>query len=283
MNPTANAFRAGMSRGWIELRQLFTTAPDLIGQFTTPAIALVVLFLLRNKEYAGSGLSVAELALPGLIGTIITFNGIFAITNVLVLDREDGTLLRAKAVPGGMTGYFVGKIVAAAGSVLVQVAVVLTVGILIIGGSSLDGADACATFVWVLLLGLLATLPLGAILGAVLDGPRGTFLLTMPLMGLIAISGIFYPITALPGWLQGIGQAFPIYWSGLGMRSALLPDDAVAVEIGQSWRHLETAAVLGVWAVAGLLVAPVVLRRMARHESGSNMAARREKAMQRAF
>lgn len=283
MNPTANAFRAGMSRGWIELRQLFTTAPDLIGQFMTPAIALVVLFLLRNKEYADSGLSVAELALPGLIGTIITFNGIFAITNVLVLDREDGTLLRAKTVPGGMTGYFVGKIVAAAGSVLVQVAVALTAGILIIGGSTLDGPAAWATFVWVVLLSLLATLPLGAILGAVLDGPRGTFLLTMPLMGLIAISGIFYPITALPGWLQGIGQAFPIYWSGLGMRSALLPADAVAVEIGQSWRHLETAATLGVWAVAGLLVAPVVLRRMARHESGSNMAARREKAMQRAF
>lgn len=283
MNPTANAFRAGMSRGWIELRQLFTTAPDLIGQFMTPAIALVVLFLLRNKEYADSGLSVAELALPGLIGTIITFNGIFAITNVLVLDREDGTLLRAKTVPGGMTGYFVGKIVAAAGSVLVQVAVALTAGILIIGGSTLDGPAAWATFVWVVLLSLLATLPLGAILGAVLDGPRGTFLLTMPLMGLIAISGIFYPITALPGWLQGIGQTFPIYWSGLGMRSALLPADVVAVEIGQSWRHLETAAALGVWAVAGLLVAPVVLRRMARRESGSNMAARREKAMQRAF
>jgi hypothetical protein len=59
---------------------------------------------------------------------------------------------------------------------------------------------------------------------------------------------------------------------GLGMRSALLPDSTVVVEIGDSWRHLETIAVLGVWAVAGLLVAPVVLRRMARRESGSNVA-----------
>lgn len=283
MNPTANAVRAGLARGWIELRQLFTSAPDLIGQFLTPAISLAVLFLLRNKEYAGSDLSIAELALPGLIGTIITFNGIFAIANVLVLDREDGTLLRAKAVPSGMIGYFVGKIVAAAGSVLVQVAVVLAAGMVIIGGSSLDGAGAWATFVWVVAISLLATLPLGAIPGAVLDGPRATFLLTMPLMGLVAISGIFYPITALPGWLQGIAQVFPVYWSGLGMRSALLPADAVTVELDQSWRHLETAAVLGVWAVTGLLIAPVVLRHMARHESGSNMAARREKAMQRAF
>ncbi|RVW07252.1 ABC transporter permease [Prescottella agglutinans] len=283
MNPTATAVRAGFSRGWIELRQLFTAGPDLIGQFMTPVISLVVLYLLRNKQYAGSDLSISELALPGLIGSIIVFNGLFAITNVLVLDREDGTLLRAKTVPGGMIGYFVGKVVSAAGSVVVQVAVVLAVGMLVIGGSSLDGAGAWVTFVWVLALSLLAALPAGAILGAVLDGPRATFLLTMPLMALVAISGIFYPITALPGWLQGVAQAFPIYWSGLGMRSALLPSDAVAVEIGESWRHVETAAVLGAWAVAGLLIAPVVLRRMARHESGSSMAARREKAMQRAF
>jgi ABC-2 type transport system permease protein len=51
------------------------------------------------------------------------------------------------------------------------------------------------------------------------------------------------------------------------------------VEIGHSWRHLATLGVLGAWAVAGLLVAPVVLRRIARRESGSTVAARREKAL----
>jgi ABC-2 type transport system permease protein len=65
------------------------------------------------------------------------------------------------------------------------------------------------------------------------------------------------------------------------MRSALLPADLAAVEIGQSWRHLETLGVLGTWAIVGLVVAPIVLRRMARRESGSSVAARREKAMQR--
>jgi putative transcriptional regulator len=44
-----------------------------------------------------------------------------------------------------------------------------------------------------------------------------------------------------------IGQAFPIYWLGLGMRLALLPDATDAVEIGGSWRHLQTAGVLGTW------------------------------------
>ncbi|WP_280218030.1 ABC transporter permease [Nocardia neocaledoniensis] len=277
-----NAIRIGISRGLIELRQQFTNATDLIGQFLTSAITLGVLFLLRDKMYGESGMSVAELAVPGLLGSIIAFNGMYALLNVLVQDREDGTLLRAKAVPKGMVGYFVGKIVATAGSVLAQVVIVLGVGMVIIGGSSLSGAGAVATFAWVVALGLLAVLPLGAILGSYLD-TRSAFLLTMPLMGLIAISGIFYPITALPGWLQAVGQVFPMYWLGLGMRSALLPADAVAIELGQSWRHLETVAVLGIWAVIGLLLAPVVLRRMAERESGATMAARKEKAMQRAF
>jgi ABC-2 type transport system permease protein len=100
-------------------------------------------------------------------------------------------------------------------------------------------------------------------------------------MLVIGISGIFYPITALPEWVQWVAQIFPIYWLGLGMRSALLPDSAVGIEIGESWRHLETVGVLGAWAVIGLILAPIVLRRMARKESGSSVAERREKALRR--
>jgi len=81
--------------------------------------------------------------------------------------------------------------------------------------------------------------------------------------------------------VQWVAQLFPVYWLGLGMRSAMLPDSAVVVELGNSWRHLETLGVLGVWAIIGLLLAPVVLRRMARRESGSRVAERREKVMQR--
>jgi ABC-2 type transport system permease protein len=39
--------------------------------------------------------------------------------------------------------------------------------------------------------------------------------------------------------------------------------------------------VLGLWAVVGLALAPAVLRRMARRESGSAVAARRERALTR--
>jgi ABC-2 type transport system permease protein len=129
-------------------------------------------------------------------------------------------------------------------------------------------------------LGLLATLPLGAVLGSLFPSQRsaGPWWLLL-LAGLAAISGIFYPITHLPVLLQWTGQAFPMYWLALGMRSALLPNTMAAVEVGHSWRHLATFGVLSAWGIAGLVLAPAVLRRMARRESGSTVAARREKAM----
>ncbi len=106
-------------------------------------------------------------------------------------------------------------------------------------------------------------------------------LVTLSLFGTIAISGIFYPIAGLPGWLQGLAQVFPLYWLGLGMRSVFLPDSLAAAEIGHSWRHLETFGVLAGWAILGLALAPILLRRMASRESGSAVQARRERALSR--
>ncbi|MFC7721108.1 ABC transporter permease [Nonomuraea recticatena] len=96
----------------------------------------------------------------------------------------------------------------------------------------------------------------------------------------MGISGVFYPISGFPEWLQWVGQAFPLYWLALGLRSAMLPDAMAVAEIGESWRHLETAAMLGLWAVAGILLAPLVLRRMARRQSGSVVKEQQRKAMQ---
>jgi ABC-2 type transport system permease protein len=122
-------------------------------------------------------------------------------------------------------------------------------------------------------------MPIGAVLGSLFESPRTMALLMLPIIGLVAISGVFYPITAMPGWLQAVAQCFPIYWLGLGMRSVFLPGSLAAVELGHSWRHGEVLGMLAFWAVLGLTLAPSFLRRMARRESGSAVEARRQRAM----
>lgn len=279
MHPAAAGVRAGFTRGLIELRQSFTGA-ELVGQLFWPVATLVAIFFLRDWSFGVSGFTLGTLVLPGVLGMFLAF-GMLLVVQRLTADREDGTLLRAKATPNGIRGYLVGQLVTVSGSVLAYLAILLIPGLLIVDGLDVTSVRTWLTLAWVLLLGLAATLPVGAMLGSLISSPRGASYISLLIMGLIAISGIFYPITALPAWLQWTAQAFPMYWLGLGMRSALLPNDAVAVEIGDSWRHLETVAVLGGWAVIGLIIAPIVLRRMARRESGSSVAERREKAQQR--
>jgi ABC-2 type transport system permease protein len=282
MSPTMVAIRAGVRRGGIELRQTFTNFQDMWNYIFLPAIFLVVMYFLRRKAVPGTDFSLSAATIPSVFGMEIVFAGLIMVATILFMEREDGTLLRAKATPNGMLGYLVGKIVQISGMSMVAVVTVLIPGALIFGGLKLGSPGAWFTLIWVLLLGLVATMPMGAVLGSLFSSPSSLGFIFVPLMGLIAISGIFYPITAFPPWLQWIGQVFPIYWVGLGMRSAFLPDSLVTVEIGDSWRHLETVGVLGIWAIIGLVLAPIVLRRMARRESGSTVDARREKAMQRA-
>lgn len=280
MNPTTEAVRAGWSRGLIELRQSFTNGADLWNHFFWPVLMLIVLYFMQDVSFAGSGFLLGTLVLPSILGMNASM-ALMTMSQHLTADREDGTLLRAKATPNGILGYLVGKIVAVSGGLVADLAIFLIPAMVLVSGLATGTVGSWLTLVWVLALGLVATLPIGAVLGSVFTTARSQGLLTLPVLGLIAISGVFYPITTMPEWVQVIAQVFPIYWVGLGMRSALLPDAAVGVEIGESWRHLETIGVLGAWAVVGLALTPVVLRRMARGESGSSVAQRRDKALRR--
>jgi ABC-2 type transport system permease protein len=121
---------------------------------------------------------------------------------------------------------------------------------------------------------MVSTVPIGVALGSLMKSSVQATLvpLAWTLIMSVSASGIFFPITVLPTWLQWVAQAFPVYWLGLGARSAMLPAEMVAAEIGQSWRTVEMFAVLGVWAVIGFGLAPILLRRMARRQSGSALA-----------
>jgi ABC-2 type transport system permease protein len=282
MNATMHAARVGVRRGLTELKQNLTTAQDILGYLFPTVVFVAVLFFMRDATVPGTEFSLGARTLPSLLGMGVAFSGLATIAQQLTIEREDGTLLRAKATPNGMLGYLIGKIVLLASVAIVGLVIQLVAGLLVIDGLTLTSAGAWVTLAWVLVLGLVATMPIGAVLGSLFDDPRNLGIVMFLMMGLTAISGIFYPITNFPTWLQFVAQLFPIYWLGLGMRSALLPPELAAVEIGGSWRHLETLGVLGVWAALGLIVAPIVLRRMARRESGSAVAQRRQKAMQRA-
>jgi ABC-2 type transport system permease protein len=280
VNATWFAVRAGLTRGRIEFRQALTSAQDMYSMLFFSVVTLVVIIFMRGTTVPGTHFSLGAVTLPSALGMAVASMGVTITAQLLTIEREDGTLLRAKAIPNGMVGHLVGKIVLVTGMTVVGILVLLVPGLFLVQGVG-GGVGSWLTLIGVVVLGLVATMPLGAIFGSLFANPRSGALLMLPFLGLTAISGIYYPITRFPAWLCDIAQVFPVYWLGLGMRSALLPADMAAAEIGGSWRSLATVGVLGGWAVLGLTIAPIVLRRMARRESGSSVAARRQRAMQR--
>lgn len=281
---TRAAVRAGLNHGRIELSHCFTMLEDTLEILPLPVLSVVILLAVsaKHKHLPGTHTLLSSTILAGMVVMNVGLNGIVGLGVRLTADREEGTLLRAKATPNGMLGYLTGRIVVVSGTIMLTVAILLIVGLTPFSGLALGRAVTWLTLAWVLTLGLLATLPLGAVLGSLFPSTRsGANVIMIGTFGLIGISGIFYPITQLWTWLQWIGQAFPLYWLGLGVRSALLPDNLAVAEIGHSWRHLETIGVLGAWAVAGLVLAPILLRRVARREAGSRVAARRERVLSR--
>jgi len=276
------AARAGLTRGWLETKYSIKEPGDLVWILAFPVIYAMVLLFMRGSTVPGTDFALGAMVLPSLVGMGIAFGGLTGPASTIAVDREDGTLLRAKATPNGMIGYLVGKITMFALTTLVSLLVMVIPGVTVAGDLRLD-ARTWLLLTLIFLVGMIATVPISVALGSLLKTSSQTGLLFLGSMLLIVPSGIFYPITALPEWLQWVGQAFPYYWLGLGARSAMLPEAMAAAEIGGSWRTLEMFAVLGVWAVVGMVLAPIVLRRMARRESGATVAAARERYMTKGY
>ena len=277
-----NPVRCGLRRGRTEFGNSVRAGQDIAYYVIVSLIILVVLWLNRTETLPGTTVPVALFMLPGLLALQVVFSGAYGLATQLATEREDGTLLRLKSVPGGMTGYVVGQMVRTTLEIGFSMVIVLVPAFFFIPGLTANGIAGWMEAIGFLLLGLLAVLPLGFVIGSVFKSPRmvgGWGMLVM--VAIIWVSGIFYPLAQMAGWAQVLGQLTPTYWLGLGLRSALLPESAAAVEIDGSWRTLACLGVLLAWAVIGFLVAPPLLRRMARRESGSSVAARREKALQR--
>jgi ABC-2 type transport system permease protein len=281
VNPTRHAIVQGLRRGWTEFLQSLRSPQDQGFYLFTGVITVVWLWANRNDEVAGTDLLYPSFALPSILGAFLVFGVLIGPAYSLAMEREDGTLLRHKALPNGMPGYVTGQLTLQSLNLVPGLLVVLVPSLLLFDDLMQRGAAGWAAVLGLIVLGLLATLPWGMVLGSVVPSVQkvGTWGM-LPVLVLLGISGILAPVQALWGWVQAVAQVFPVYWIGHGLRWAFLPESAAAAELGGVWRPGAAVLVLAAWAVAGLLVAPRVLRRMARRQSGSQVQAAREAALQ---
>ncbi len=278
--PTRTYWRAGFLRGGIELRHLLRNPKELSGHLTNVVVALLVAVYI-NDDVPGTRTPMSHLVIAGFAAYLLFQVGLISLPQILVTEREEGALLRLRATPGGIPAYLIAKCLLVVVTAVGSLALLLAATALVADGPLPRGPGDWVTLAWVTTLGLLAVVPLGAAIGAVLPNPREALALIMlPTMGLLVTSGAVFPITVLPVPVQQVASVFPLKWMAQGLRSALLPDSAQAAEPAGSWELPMVALVLTAWAVIGFLLAIPLLRRAARRESGSRMSARLRKAEQ---
>ncbi|MFE7133133.1 ABC transporter permease [Streptomyces sp. NPDC057638] len=277
--PNRAAWRPGLRRGGIELRHLLRNPKELSGHLTNVAVAVVVAVYVSG-EVPGTQTPMAHLVIAGLAAYLLFQVGLINLPQILVTEREEGALLRLRATPGGIPAYLIAKCLLVVVTAVATLLLLLLSAVLLTDGPLPHGPSGWLTLLWVTTLGLLAVVPLGAALGAVLPNPREALALIMlPVMGLLLTSGVVFPITVLPVAVQQVASVFPLKWMAQGLRSSLLPDSARAAEAAGSWELPLVALVLTAWTILGFLLAIPLLRRAARRESGSRLTTRHRAAV----
>src|SRR5690606_33230677 len=131
-----------------------------------------------------------------------------------------------------------------------------------------------------LALGLVALTAFGFVIGSIFRSPRAVGGWGLLVVGaLVWVSGLVQPLSSMAGWVQITGQLSPLYWLGLALRGAILPDEFAVIEVGGEWRVGLAFLVLAAWAIVGLALAPLLLSRMARRETSGSIEQRRQQAL----
>ena len=121
-----HAVHLGLRRpGWIEFVQSIRSSQDQWFYLFTAFLVVGYLFLRRNTEVDGTDLLYPSVALPSILGALVAFGVVVGPAYALAMEKEDGTLLRHKAVPHGLAGYFTGQLVFQTLNLLPQMVVIL--------------------------------------------------------------------------------------------------------------------------------------------------------------
>lgn len=142
-----------------------------------------------------------------------------------------------------------------------QCALILAVAVLLFDVTLPSDAASWLTFAWVFVLGLAASAVLGIALSALPRSGRSASAVVIPIVLILQfISGVYVLNFQLPDAVQNVANVFPLAWLARGMRSALLPQDMVVLEQGETWAHGATLAVLLAWLIVGTVLARLTFR-----------------------
>lgn len=195
---------------WLEIK-IFAREP--LG-FLSTILFPVAMFVVLGRSLGGRAVTsdrVREFVsadLPVFAVTLMALNAVLSLVTIIAIYRESGILKRLRATPLRphtiLTAHVIVKLIFT----------VVTLALMAVAGRRFYPMPldvAWVSFALALIVSTISILSVGFLVASMVPTARfaqpvGTLIL-YPMLG---VSGLFIPITALPGWLQPIAYVLPL-------------------------------------------------------------------------
>jgi ABC-2 type transport system permease protein len=213
--------------------------------FLLPIVLLVIL----GSVYGDAdidGEPAAPYLVAGMIGFGVVATAYAGLAINVVIRRESGVLKRVRGTPLPPATY----LAAAVGSTLVVIGIEVLAQVLI-GRYVIDAGwpQNAGGLAVALLLGVAAFAALGlATTGLVRSAEGSSAVVNAIYLPMVFISGVFFSVSALPGFLEAIADVLPLTYLLDLVRAVVIDGEG----LGSQWTAI---GVVALWGAAGLAIA----------------------------
>jgi len=187
---------------------------------------LVLPIDVRTQVWYNPDLKSSHYMVPALIGVIMLFLSVVLTSTAIVRERERGTIEQLIVTPIRSSELLVGKLTPYVLLAFLNMVEILTIGVLLFG---VPIAGSVPLLLGAAALFLVTPLGIGLLISTVAKSQQEAIILSLFfLLPNIFLSGFFFPIAAMPGWLQAITYLFPLNYFLTIVRGIVLKGAAMA-------------------------------------------------------
>jgi ABC-2 type transport system permease protein len=157
---------------------------------------------------------------PGFMALTVVFGALSGVGFAISREREQGTMDGLLVAPIPATSVIAGKILSQTVRGMIQGFLILGLAMMLFGVRIYGNP---AIMIVVMLLGVASFVGVGIILTSIAPEQETAQMLVILLQfPMMFLSGIIFPISQLPGWMQWIGRAMPLYYAADALRRVMI-------------------------------------------------------------
>jgi ABC-2 type transport system permease protein len=246
-DPTVASTALAAAQGVGQAQSIEIVARSMAGKLAAaPGISV------ETRVWYNPSMESANFMIPGLIGVILMMLTMLFTAMAIVREREQGTIEQLIVTPIRPLELIVGKVIPYVGIAFWDLLEILAIGVLWFGvpvhGSIVLLLELAAVF-------LATSLGLGILISTVSKTQQEAMMLTfMLLLPSIFLSGYFFPIDAMPPFLQAVSRLVPLTYVLVIVRSIVLKGSGFQLLAGQ-------VAALAVFGLGVMVLASLRFRK----------------------